>query len=385
MTVKIQNVNILTEDGDFILGSLVYDETEGRILKVGDCSEERTDAVRDGRGCLLLPGMIDIHTHGRAGADFISASVQDMRRMARSYLCSGVTSLLPTLASAQPSELCCAGDRIREASDGTGGARFIGTHLEGRYLAKNRRGAHNESLLALPDAKELEEIIPHLLPHIHISAAYELAGGMEFAACARRHGATLSLGHTDATYAQARQCEEMGVASYTHLANAMPTIHHREGGAVTAALTGKAYCEIICDGIHLCPEFVELVYKCRGIDGIILVSDSMSATDCPDGEYSIAGMPVTVKDGIARTHDGALAGSTLSLMQAVKNLSRFCDIPFGKAYLAASKNPARLIGLSKDLGIIKEGACADMLLLDPSTYEINEIYVAGQRMDIALA
>lgn len=362
MIFELKNANILTPTGDTVFGSLCYETESGRITSVG-ASRDSSDSVFDMGGKLLIPGLVDIHTHGRAGYDFNYADVEEMHIMADSYLRSGVTSLLPTLASAEYGELLAACDKIKAAASDGCGASFVGTHLEGRYLNPKKRGAHNASLLALPNADEIEEIISHMYGHPHISAAFELDCDGSFADKALSMGATLALAHTCATYDEARAAERNGVSVYSHLMNAMPALHHRDGGAVCAALTGDRYCELICDGVHINPEMVRLIYKCTGVDRLVLITDSMEATGCPDGNYTIAGMPVTVKNGRALTSDGALAGSTLSLLDAVKNLSDFCGIPFERAVLCATATPSRAIGMYMDIGSLEVGKIADIVVL----------------------
>ena len=198
---------------------------------------------------------------------------------------------------------------------------------------------------------------------LHISAAYEMDGGEAFAARALELGATLGLAHTTATYVQAKAIEKQGVTSYTHLYNAMPSLHHRDGGAVCAALEGDAYAELICDGIHIAPEMVRLAYRAKG-EKLVLVSDSIEAAGCADGHYNIAGMPTVVKDGIARTEeDGVLAGSTLSLNRAVNNLMDFCGIPLTDAILCATEAPAKMVGGFDRYGSIEAGKQANLLFL----------------------
>lgn len=362
MILELKNANILTPAGDTVFGSLCCDTESGRIVSIGEpCAS--IDETSDMHGRLLIPGLVDIHTHGRAGYDFNYADVDGMCIMADSYLRSGVTSLMPTLASAEYSALLTACDRIGAAASNGCGASFVGTHLEGRYLNPQKRGAHNISLLALPNADEVAEIISHMYGHPHISAAFELDRDASFAKKALSMGATLALAHTCATYDEAREAEKNGVSVYSHLMNAMPPLHHRNGGAVCAALTGDRFCELICDGVHVDSEVVRLIYRCTGIERLVLITDSMEATGCPDGNYMIAGMPVTVKNGRALTSDGALAGSTLSLLDAVKNLSRFCEIPFEKAVLCATATPSKAIGMYGDIGSLEVGKIADVIVL----------------------
>lgn len=376
MIFELKNANILTPTGDTLFGSLCYDAESGRITSVGEPCRSADSSVDVG-GRLLIPGLVDIHTHGRAGYDFNYADTEEMRIMAESYLHSGVTSLMPTLASAEYKALLTACDRIKAAASDANGASFVGTHLEGRYLNPQKRGAHNISLLALPNAEEIEEIILHMYGHPHISAAFELDSDGSFADKALSMGATLALAHTCATYDEARAAEKNGVSIYSHLMNAMPPLHHRDGGAVCAALTGDKYCELICDGVHISPEVARLIYKCTGTERLVLVTDSMEATGCPDGNYTIAGMPVTVKNGRALTSDGALAGSTLSLLDAAINLSHFCEIPFEKAVLSATATPSRAIDMYGEIGSLEVGKLADIVVLG-ERYSIDGVIHKGR-------
>ncbi len=334
--------------------------------------------ILDAQGRYLIPGLVDVHTHGRAGGDFSAADAELMRRMSESYLRSGVTTLLPTLASAPLEDLHAAAARIedvrRETQDDPTYATFAGLHLEGRYLNPSKRGAHAPHLLYPLDADEALGILNRVGGVKHISAALELDGGCEFLARMKDAGVTVGLGHTAATYAQAMEAIAGGAVSLTHLFNAMPPLHHRDGGAVCAGLvTPHIFCELICDGFHIAPEMVKLAARMKG-DHLTLITDSMEATDCADGEYAIAGMPVIVKDGKARTIDGAIAGSTLSLSEAVKNLVSFAEISLGEAVYAATMAPARQVGLDATVGSITPGKCADLVWLDESCTVVSVMH-----------
>jgi N-acetylglucosamine-6-phosphate deacetylase len=198
----------------------------------------------------------------------------------------------------------------------------------------------------------------------HITAAWELDETGEALRRSLALGATASLGHSDADYETTVSLIDGGVTALTHTFNALPPLHHRDGGAVAAGLlSATAHCEMICDGFHIAPHMVKLAYRLAG-DRLTLITDSMEATGCPDGEYSIAGNPVTVKDGKARTHDGAIAGSTLSLWEAVRNLQSFAGASIEEAIYAATMAPAREIGLEREIGSIEIGKRADLLVLD---------------------
>ena len=365
----------------FFDGSILVEN--GRIAAVSreDMSAPAGIPVYDACGRMVIPGMVDVHTHGRAGGDFTTADPALLSVMAEAYLDSGVTTVLPTLASAPLADLEAAIDRINalraEAAASAGKlSNVAGVHLEGRYLNVKRRGAHAADLLVTPDADEMEALMTRVEGARHVSAALELDESGEFLRRALALGATLSMGHTDASYETAEALIQQGVTALTHTFNAMPPLHHRDGGAVAAGLlSDKAYCELICDGFHIAPHMVKLAYRLAG-QRLTLITDSMEATGCADGEYSIAGNPVTVKDGKARTHDGAIAGSTLTMWQAVQNLCEFAGASLEDAVYAATMAPAREIGLESEIGSIEVGKRADLLVLENES-EIGRIMCGG--------
>ena len=367
---------------EFFDGSILVMKGRISILSRGDSADAPAGVeVYDACGRMVIPGMVDVHTHGRAGGDFTTADPALLSVMAEAYLDSGVTTVLPTLASAPLADLEAAIDRINvlraEAASSAGKlANVAGVHLEGRYLNVKRRGAHAADLLVIPNADEMEALMTRVEGARHVSAALELDESGEFLRRALALGATLSMGHTDASYETAEALIEQGVTALTHTFNAMPPLHHRDGGAVAAGLlSDKALCELICDGFHIAPHMVKLAYRLAG-KRLVLITDSMEATGCADGEYSIAGNPVTVKDGKARTHDGAIAGSTLTMWEAVQNLRGFADVSLEDAVYAATMAPAREIGLESEIGSIEVGKRADLLVLENES-EIGRIMCGG--------
>ena len=368
-TCFIRNARIYhTVSRSFSVGSVLVENGRITALFTEDITPPAGIPVYDAEGRRVIPGLVDVHTHGRAGGDFGTADSALMTVMAKSYLDSGVTTVMPTLASAPLSELETSIDRINtlraEAAASEGVLPHIaGTHLEGRYLNVKRRGAHAADLLVKPDPAEVEGLLCRMEGARHVSAALELDDG-DFLRRALELGATLSLGHTDADFETASALFSKGVTALTHTFNAMPPLHHRDGGVVAAGLTSDtALCEMICDGFHIAPHMVKLAYRLAG-ERLVLITDSMEATGCADGEYRIAGNPVTVKDGKARTHDGAIAGSTLSMWEAVRNLRDFAGTTLENAIYAATMAPAHEIGLEGEIGSIEVGKRADLLVLD---------------------
>ncbi len=373
----------LTESGTFEKKDILSDC--GVIAKIGEnIDRSEAEAVVDCGGKYILPGLVDIHTHGRGGHDFNFIDRDTVREMRKSYAKAGTTTVMATLASAEMDSLLNSAKIINEnRTPESGLATLAGIHLEGRYLNPKRRGAHAENLLAPLKSDELEFLIGKMSPlPVHISSAFELEGGEEFLETAKKLGATCSLAHSDATYAEAVNAVEHGVTSFTHTYNAMRPIHHREpGNMIASLLCDKAYSEFICDGEHSHPAMIKLAYRAKPHDKIILITDSLEAAGCPDGEYSIAGLPVYVKNGRAVNSDGVLAGSTLDLFTAVKNFMKFTGAALEEVIPMATANPASMLGIGGSCGSIKVGLRADFIMThDRENPSLDYVYVCGERV-----
>lgn len=372
-TFAIKNARVYrTEQRDFIPATVVVEEGKIKSILAPDaCTCDMT--VVDGTGKLLVPGLVDTHTHGRIGYDFDSATVEQMKDMRHSYAVDGTTTVFPTIASAPLAQIEQAIDNVKEAG-------YDCIHLEGRYLNCKRRGAHRADLLFPLDVNEFSALLDRMEGlTVHISCAAELEGGEAFVKTAVSRGATVSLGHTDATYEEALEAISWGVNSFTHTFNAMRPIHHREPGPVVAALaTEGVYAEVIADGFHLNPAIVKLAYLAKRPAHLTLITDSMSATRCADGEYAIAGEKVYVVDGKAINEEGNISGSTITLYQAVRNLMKFAGVSYAEALPYATIVPATEVGIDGTVGSIAEGKRADLLLVDAESYEITNVWQAGE-------
>ena len=369
-----------TDTRDFLLGDLWIEN--GTIRGVGACGAfDRIEGERvDASGYWIFPGLVDVHTHGRIGCDFVNCTEEQISQMAADYARHGVTSIMPTVETAPYEQMIAMTDLLNRHTPAPNEAGFCGVHWEGRYMNPEKRGAHAADLLSPPVAEELESEVLRACKRLHISVAMEMDADGSFAAKARAMGATLGLAHTTATYAEAKQAEERGIASYTHLYNCMPSLHHRDGGAVCAALEGDRIAELISDGVHISYEMLRMTQRLKGVDGISLISDSIAAAGYPDGHYHVGGLATTVKDGIARTDEnGALAGSTLSLDTAVNRFSEACGIPLTEAIISATATPAKQVGAYGEIGSIDEGKQADLILSSsPERLILDRILVRGE-------
>ncbi len=332
------------------------------------------ESAIDLEGDIVIPGLIDIHTHGRCGYDFDETTPDEMTELKKLYAKKGVTTVIPTLASNEYQKMLI---RAREASE----LGFPAMHIEGRYMNPEKKGAHAPEYLAPLNPKEIDDFAEAAENmHLHFSGAFELDKDGKFLEAILSHGYTASLAHTTASYSEAVELVGRGVKSFTHLFNAMPQIHHRAGGAVVAALTTDAYTEVICDGYHLSPETVKLIRTAKSKDRVILITDSIlgAGYEGPERSFFSAGLEIFMKDGTARLSDDTIAGSTLELWQGVKNYMSFTGASLPEAVACATENPANLLGLS-GIGKIENGYKADFLRISDDL-SIKEVYVEGEKI-----
>ena len=353
---------IVTADG-VRPGELVIEN--GRIAEV----RERSNAagVLDLDGCPVLPGYIDLHVHGGGGAQCNTDDPDEVLSVARFHATGGTTALLATTVAASVEELEAALAAIAVCTSWAGGATVLGSHLEGPFLSRRRPGAMDPALFIEPDQRALRRLLRAGDGTVRMmTIAPELPGALDMIRALVADGVTVSVGHGDATYGEARAAVDAGARCATHTFNAMPPLHHREPGLLGAVLDlDELTCELICDGIHVHPAALRLAFRAKGLSRTTLVTDAMQAAGMPDGEYRLGSATVTVSSGRADlAGGGSIAGSTLTMDAAVRNAIRFLDISLAEAALLASENPARLLGLDHRKGAIAPGFDADLTILD---------------------
>lgn len=367
MTVIIKNANVFCDDGKFRVTDVRFDS---KIEEVGQQSGEGMEA----QGCLLIPGLVDIHTHGAMGADTCDGSQDKLREMAAFYAQNGVTSFCATTMSYDEPFLT----RVMNETGGYShrvGAKCAGINMEGPFINPVKKGAQAGKNITGPDYAMFERLFDAAGGKIRlVDIAPELPGSTAFIAGASQK-CTVSLAHTAANYDQAMEAFRNGAAHVTHIFNAMPPFLHREPGVVGAAADAGATVELICDGIHVHPAVVRAVFKIFGENRVCLISDSMRSAGLPDGSYELGGQPVFVRDGKATLRDGTIAGSSINLMSAVRNVMSFGIAPEA-AVTAATITPARVIGADGDIGSISPGKCADMALLDQN-WNVIKVFIDG--------
>lgn len=349
-----------------------------------DLQPEENEEVIEAKDYYVIPGLIDIHTHGAVGQDTCDATQEGYFEASKYYKENGVTSYLMTTMTLPPEELieiaARVGSFIEAFEDNqsyqTQGAKPLGIYLEGPFISSEKIGAQNPKYVKIPELDLIEELNKASKDNLKlITLAPETLGAEEFVAkTAAKY--KVSLAHTNATYDQALKAIERGATNITHLYNAMPAFNHRKPGVIGAAFDTQVYTEMIVDGIHIHPAVVRATFKNKGEERVILVSDSMSAAGMPEGEYDLGGQKVYVKDGEARLANGALAGSTASLIHCVRKAVEF-GIPLETALRAATLNPATMLGVENKVGSLNTGLDSDLVILDKNL-KIVKTFVKGK-------
>ena len=349
-------------------GTVVFED--GKITAVGrrDEIEAPTGAlVIDASQKIVTPGFIDIHVHGGRGKSVMEASAEAINELAKFEVNHGTTAFLPTTISASQEELVGVAKAVRVAMEkGTEGAEVLGIHLEGPYISTKKRGGQDQNFIRPPSLDEFSEILKASNQKVRIvTLAPEVDGAEMLIDELRNLGIVASVGHSNATYSEAVNAIKQGVSHAAHVFNGMRSFHHREPGVPGAVLTHEEVtAELISDGVHVHPAAMKLLTRVKGSNGVVLVTDAIRAAGMPDGKYKLGKQDVIVKNGICRLVSGELAGSTLTMDRAVRNMVELVGTSLQEAVMMATINSATVIGIEDRKGSIEPGKDADLVMLD---------------------
>lgn len=385
MKTLIKNVKIICEDQILTDYNLIIENN--KIFDViKNNVNEKVEKVIDGEGKYLSPGFIDIHNHGNSGFDAMDGTLEAIEGIGKFHLTSGVTTFLATTMTASfdrtKEVISNVVNYIEETGKKSDRAKCDGLYLEGPYFSVEKCGAQPKQYIKAPDMGELSDYVELGNGLVKIVAlAPENENAIEATKYLVKNDIVVSGGHSNANYEDTMKVFNAGAREVTHMYNGMRAFSHRDPGIIGAAmLDNRIACEMICDGIHIHDAAMRLLYKIKGKDKIILISDAMRAAGLDDGEYDLGGQNVFVKGYEARLANGALAGSTLTLNRAVKNMINLVNVPLVEAVRMATLNPARQIGIDDKVGSIKTGKIADLILFDENI-NIEKVFVEGVEIE----
>jgi len=366
----LRNASLVLPDGVLDQAWLLVED--GRITGVAATSGQpepvlstsTSTSVHDVGGRHVVPGFVDMHVHGGGGAAFSDGDASQALTAARYHLGHGTTTIMASTVTGTLSDL---EHHIGELSGLVQDGLIAGIHLEGPFISKARCGAHDPALLRPPARSDVSRLLRAGAGTVRmVTIAPELEHGMDAVRLLTDSGVIAAVGHTDATYAQTRAAIELGAPVGTHVFNAMRPVHHREPGPVTALLEQEqVLCEVVNDGLHVHPSVVSLMFSAAGAHRIALITDAMVAAGVGDGEYQLGALTVRVRDGEARLTDGdSLAGSTLTMDNALRNAVRLAGVSLADAAVSAALTPARALGIADRVGSLEVGKQADLVVLD---------------------
>ncbi|TAE76453.1 MAG: N-acetylglucosamine-6-phosphate deacetylase [Verrucomicrobia bacterium] len=378
MRKLILNARVVSPGIDIPCAAVLLDG--GHIVSViEDGPLPAADCRIDAGGNCLLPGFIDIHSHGADGCDCSDASPKALRHIAAKKREEGVTTWLPTTLTASREELGGIAHRVADFRSQCGFIRCPGLHVEGPFINPEKAGAQNARFIRPPDVQEIAELNA-IVPVKILSLAPELPGALEVIEACRRLGIVCSAAHSAATAAEIFKACDAGLGHLTHFGNAMSPLHHREIGMVGAGLLDdRLMLEFIPDGVHVSPDMLRLLFKVVPIERLMMVTDSTAASWRGDGGMRLGGLEVEIRNGLARVvGSGALAGSTLRANEGLRMLFQVIGRPLAELVQVTSWNQARSLGLGK-LGRIEPGYLADLVLLD-ADFGVLRSFIGGEEL-----
>ena len=383
MKTVILNAHVISPGLDLPKATVVIEN--GRIRKVTSAkvaakADAKTEVI-DAKGRYLMPGFIDVHTHGALTYDFCDADPKAIFEFAKAKLEEGVTTVLPTTLTVSHGELVTAAKNAKAyVAAGSPYAKVPGIHLEGPFINVKCCGAQNPKYVRKPSLRELKAIAK-VFPVKLISYAPESEGGAKFAKDCLKAGVVPSCGHTAAKLKDLMAAYRNGLRHMTHFCNQMTPLHHREIGMVGAGfLIGDLNTEVICDRIHLCDDMLRLVFTRRDLAHVQMITDSLRCSHCEDGyAFEMGGVKVLLKNGEARLESGNLAGSTLWMGDGLKNVHDVTGIPLKDLVRCTSWNQAIELGWGDELGKVEKGYIADLVMIDPKSWKPKAVFVDGVR------
>jgi N-acetylglucosamine-6-phosphate deacetylase len=378
----------VTEPADLLIEN-------GKIVRIaepgGRESANKELATVQLDGATLFPGFIDVHIHGAVGVDTMAANAMQLDRVSQFLATCGVTGWLPTLVPGPSADYTRAVNAINEAADSIGGARILGVHYEGPFVNSTQCGALRAEFFrsfSSPDDLDDLPLVGKQSSKRMITVAPEIEGGIELVRELHRRGWIISIGHTRAGYEVLDKALAAGARHMTHFMNAMAPLHHRSPGPIGWGLSrDDVTCDLIADGIHLDPQMLQLLLKLKGPDRLSLISDAIAAAGMGDGDYQIWEETITVKAGRTSNSRGAIAGSVITMLDAVGVMHSAGAAELDIARMAAT-NPAVLLGIDQDCGSIEEGKRADLVALDSSRNVVltmigGAIVFDGRKSDVS--
>lgn len=370
-----KNATVLNEDFRFVQGNLEIQD--GKIKQIGIIPEQ--GEVLDCTGKYILPGLVDTHFHAAVGKTFIDLNEGACEDISKYEALHGTTSLCPALSAAPTQKMLDAIGFILDNKQKAEYAKYVGIHLEGPFFNVKYKGAHLPENIRNCDLVEFKQLVEQGGGFVKmITLAPELPGSEEVVKYAASVGVQVSIGHTNATYEEVNRAQSWGASRATHTFNAMSPLNHRAPGTVGGVLMNENInCEVICDFVHVHPDMVKMVYKLKGVDGMTMVTDSELGAGFADGVYVVNGRELIVQFPKTMLPDGTLAGGTTCLLDGVKNLIQI-GIPAEHAVKMASFNPAKAIGMEKEIGSLAVGKRADILITDKE-WNLEHCFVDGKQ------
>ncbi|HDY7907503.1 TPA: N-acetylglucosamine-6-phosphate deacetylase [Vibrio vulnificus] len=354
-------------------------DSQGNISAIAAYDPQQHRTVTDLGAVSLMPGLIDSHVHGSQGCDVMDATHASLNTMSRYFASLGVTAFVATTVTAPVAKIRSALAQVAKSKQqGVEGAEILGAYLEGPYFTEKNKGAHPTQWFRELAVEELDNWISYSDNQLlKVALAPEKEGALAAIRYLANQGISVMLGHTDASYQQVKLALDAGAKGIVHCYNGMRGLHHRDPGVVGAGLLHpECYVEMIADGHHVHPAAIEVAHRCCG-SRMTLITDAMCATGMPDSQYTLGEYRVEMKQGVVTTQEGGLAGSTLTLIEGVKNIQRWLNLPFEQAWLMASHTPAKSLGIQHQLGTLEVGKRASMVALG-SDFSIDKTWVNGR-------